>query len=52
METVTPAHDPVGSGRLRLTLPPPPASEVQVLGKGAEAAPAVVDLLEQLGVLR
>ena len=24
---------------------------VQVLGKGAEAAPAVVDLLEELGVL-
>jgi hypothetical protein len=27
-------------------------SQVQVLGEGAEAAPAVVDLLDKLGVLR
>src|SRR4051812_31826306 len=52
IETVTPAREPAGSGRVRLTLPPPPASEVEVLGKGAEAAPAVVDLFERLGVLR
>jgi electron transfer flavoprotein beta subunit len=52
IETVTPTIEPVGSGRRRLKLPPPPASEVEVLGKGAEAAPAVVDLFEQLGVLR
>jgi electron transfer flavoprotein beta subunit len=26
-------------------------SNVQILGKGPEAAPAVVDVLEQLGVL-
>jgi electron transfer flavoprotein beta subunit len=52
VETVTPSLSPSGPGRLRLKLPPPPASEVEVLGKGAEAAPAVVDLLERLGVLR
>ena len=52
VETVTPALSPSGPGRLRLKLPPPPASEVVVLGKGADAAPAVVDLLERLGVLR
>jgi electron transfer flavoprotein beta subunit len=52
VETVTPTRQPIGSGRVRLTLPPPPASEVEVLGKGAEAAPAVVDLLERLGVVR
>jgi electron transfer flavoprotein beta subunit len=52
IETVTPGIEPVGSGRRRLKLPPAPASEVVVLGKGGEAAPAVVDLLEQLGVLR
>ncbi len=52
VETVAPSRQPVGSGRLRLKLPPPPASEVEVLGKGPEAAPAVVDLLAELGVLR
>jgi electron transfer flavoprotein beta subunit len=52
VETVMPTRDPGGSGRVRLKLPPAPASEVQVLGKGPEAAPAVVDLLERLGVLR
>jgi electron transfer flavoprotein beta subunit len=52
VETVTPTRAPVGPGRVRLTLPPAAASEVEVLGKGPEAAPAVVDLLERLGVLR
>ena len=52
VETVVPDREPTGPGRLRLKLPPPPASEVEVLGKGAEAAPAVVDLLVRLGVVR
>ena len=52
VETVEDSRTPVGSGRVRLTLPPEAPSQVQVLGKGPEAAPAVVDLLEQLGVLR
>ena len=52
VETVAPSRPPAGPGRVRLKLPPPPASEVEVLGKGADAAPAVVDLLERLGVLR
>jgi electron transfer flavoprotein beta subunit len=52
VETVTPSREPVGSGRIRLALPPAAASEVEVLGKGADAAPAVVDLLERLGVVR
>ena len=43
--------EPVGPSRVRLLLPPPQPSDVQVLGKGPEAAPAVVDLLERLGVL-
>ena len=46
-----PTAEPVGPARVRLLLPPPTPSDVQILGKGAEAAPAVVDLLEQLGVL-
>ncbi len=43
--------EPAGPKRVRLMLPPPQPSDVQILGKGAEAAPAVVDLLERLGVL-
>lgn len=46
-----PTAEPVGPARVRLLLPPPTPSDVQVLGKGAEAAPAVVDLFERLGVL-
>jgi electron transfer flavoprotein beta subunit len=46
-----PTAAPTGPGRVRLLLPPPAPSSVQILGKGPEAAPAVVDLFEQLGVL-
>ncbi|HEX6516330.1 MAG TPA: hypothetical protein VF049_12215 [Nocardioidaceae bacterium] len=52
IETRTPSREPAGSGRVRFTLPPAQPSQVEVLGEGAEAAPAVVDLLEKLGVLR
>lgn len=45
------ASAPTGPKRVRLLLPPPAPSDVQILGKGADAAPAVVDLLERLGVL-
>ena len=41
----------IGPSRVRLRLPEPPPSQVQVLGTGPEAAAAVVDLLEKLGVL-
>jgi electron transfer flavoprotein beta subunit len=51
VETRTPAMEPVGSGRVRLSLPPEQPSQVEVLGHGKDAAPAVVDLLERLGVL-
>jgi electron transfer flavoprotein beta subunit len=47
----TPSAAPAGPARVRLLLPPPAPSNVQILGKGADAAPAVVDLFEQLGVL-
>jgi electron transfer flavoprotein beta subunit len=43
--------EPAGPKRVQLSLPPPQPSDVQILGKGAEAAPAVVDLFERLGVL-
>jgi electron transfer flavoprotein beta subunit len=51
VEERAPSAAPAGPSRVRLSLPPPVASDVQVLGKGPEAAPAVVDLFEQLGVL-
>ena len=52
VETVVPAGTPSGGGRrVRLTLPPSQPSRVTVLGEGASAAPAVVDLLSELGVL-
>lgn len=47
-----PVAEPVGSGRVRLTLPPAQPSMVQILGEGPEAAAAVVDLFESLGVMR
>ena len=51
VEERSPAAEPTGPRRVRLSLPPPTPSDVQILGKGPEAAPAVVDLLERLGVL-
>jgi electron transfer flavoprotein beta subunit len=51
IEQRTPAAEPAGPKRVRLTLPPPQPSNVQVLGNGPEAAGAVVDVLEKLGVL-
>ncbi|HET6627247.1 MAG TPA: hypothetical protein VFG63_12735 [Nocardioidaceae bacterium] len=52
IDEVTPAHQPAGTGRVRLKLPPAQPSEVTVLGEGADAAAAVVDLFEKLGVAR
>ncbi|MDQ3628024.1 MAG: electron transfer flavoprotein subunit beta/FixA family protein [Actinomycetota bacterium] len=49
--TVAPAGEPGGGGRVRLKLPPAQPSQVEVLGQGADAAPAVVDLLQELGVV-
>ena len=51
IEEREPVAAPAGPSRVRLLLPPPAPSDVQILGKGAEAAPAVVDVLERLGVL-
>jgi electron transfer flavoprotein beta subunit len=52
IETVAPQREPRGPARVRLLLPPAQPSEVQVLGEGPDAAKAVVDLLEKLGVAR
>jgi electron transfer flavoprotein beta subunit len=51
VEERSPAAEPRGPQRVKLLLPPPTPSSVQILGEGPEAAPAVVDLFEQLGVL-
>jgi electron transfer flavoprotein beta subunit len=52
VETLAPQREPRGSGRVRLLLPPAQPSAVDVLGEGPDAAKAVVDLLEKLGVAR
>ena len=51
VEQVEPSGTPGGTGRLRLTLPPEPPSQVQILGTGADAAPALVDVLIKSGVV-
>jgi len=51
VETLTTGVNPVGTGRVRLKLPPSRPSTVEILGEGAEAAPAVVDLFTRIGVL-
>jgi electron transfer flavoprotein beta subunit len=51
VEERQPVSPSTGPGRVRLVLPPPTPSAVQILGEGPEAAPAVVDLFERLGVL-
>ncbi|CUR56241.1 Electron transfer flavoprotein subunit beta [metagenome] len=45
-------RQPAGASRVKLFLPPAAPSSVQVIGEGPEAAAAVVDLLESLGVAR
>ena len=49
---VEPRNAPRGPERVRLTLPPAQPSTVDVLGEGPDAAAAVVDLLQRLGVAR
>jgi len=52
IEMRTSTREPVGAQRIRILLPPAQPSTVQVLGEGPEAAVAVADLLERLGVAR
>jgi electron transfer flavoprotein beta subunit len=52
IDQVAPTVETVGSGRIRLKLPEAQPSQVSVLGEGPEAAAAVVDLLEKLGVTK
>lgn len=50
IERVDPVGEPAGTGRIRLRLPPEQASTVEILGTGPEAAAAVVDVLQKIGV--
>ena len=50
VETRAPSTEPLGSGKVRLLLPPAQPSSVELLGEGKAAAGAVVDVLEKLGV--
>jgi electron transfer flavoprotein beta subunit len=52
VEVLAPQRAPDGTGRVRLLLPPAQPSTVEVLGTGPDAAAAVVDLLQSLGVAR
>jgi electron transfer flavoprotein beta subunit len=51
VDIVAPSRELVGSGRVGLRLPPAQPSAVEILGEGASAAPAVVDLLVRIGVV-
>jgi electron transfer flavoprotein beta subunit len=46
-----PSGQPAGPEKIRLRLPAETEGRVEILGSGAEAASAVVDLLERIGVL-
>jgi len=45
------AHSPGGQSMLTLVAPPSQETPTEVLGHGADAAPAVVDVLERIGVV-
>jgi electron transfer flavoprotein beta subunit len=51
LERTTPEKAEPWLEKVRLTLPPGLGKEVQVLGRGPEAAPAVVDVLRKLGMV-
>lgn len=52
VEVLEPSVAPQGSGRLGLRVLPPPANDVEVLGEGKAAAPRLVHVLRELGVVR
>lgn len=52
VEVIAAAPPAQGTARRRLVLPPERASVVEVLGQGGEGAPAVVDVLEKIGVVQ
>jgi electron transfer flavoprotein beta subunit len=51
IDRVKPQHNGGGPAKIRLKNVPEQASEVEILGRGPEAAPRVVEILKELGVL-
>jgi electron transfer flavoprotein beta subunit len=51
IERIAPKPLPAGLERVRLKLPPEQEGEVEILGNGPEAAQAVVDVLQRLGMV-
>ncbi len=51
IERSRPERHPGGMERIRLKLPEEQKSQVQILGRGPEAAAGVVEMLERIGVL-
>jgi electron transfer flavoprotein beta subunit len=51
VERVAPAWSQTGPVKLGLRVPEQQGAQVQVLGRGPDAGPAVVDLLERIGAL-
>lgn len=51
LDTSTPARPEPMLDMIKLTLPPDSGKQAQVLGSGADAAPAVITVLDELGLL-
>lgn len=51
LDTVTPEPRPLRMEKVKLALPPQETSSAKVLGSGAEAAPQIVEVLKEIGVL-
>ena len=51
LEPTQPQPQPARMPMVRLKLPESSGKQVQILGRGAEAAPAVVEMLRELGVM-
>ncbi len=51
LERITPRWHEPGLAKLRLKLPSEKEHQVEILGRGAEAAPKAVELLQKLGVI-
>jgi electron transfer flavoprotein beta subunit len=51
LDTVTPESRPARMEKVKLALPPQETSSAKVLGSGAEAAPQIVEVLKEIGVL-
>ena len=51
IERIEPAYRPVGPEMIRLRVPVEQTQEVEILGRGPDAAPRVVEILREIGVL-